>query len=119
MNLYKLRLMRGRDDLYHDQIHINTGTLKMRKVTGSYKDYGTTKSLWSKSFLNYTMILMALFGPIIPTLYLALGGFHWEIIELSTIYEWQEGVLPFALDFHTHVVEGQPTDLTRCLIPAK
>lgn len=76
MNLYKLRLMRGRDDLYCDQIHIDKGTLKMRKVTGSHKDYGTTKSVWSKSFLNYTMILMALFGLTILTLYLALGGFH-------------------------------------------
>lgn len=25
---------------------------------------------------NYTKILMALFGPTIPTLYLALAGFH-------------------------------------------
>ena len=96
MNLYKLRLMRGRDDLYRDQIHIDEGTLKMRKVTGSYKDYGTTKTLWSESFLNHTMILMALFGPTIPTLYLALAGFHREIIELSTIYEWQGGVSPKA-----------------------
>lgn len=110
MNLHKLRLMRGRDDLYHDQIHIDEGTLKMRKVTGSYKDYGSTNTVWSEAFLNYTMILMALFGPTIPTLYLALAGFHREIIELSTIYEWQGGVLPLALDFHTHVVEGQPTD---------
>lgn len=119
MNLYKLCLMRGRDDLYRDQIYIEEGTLKMRKVTGSYKDYGTTSTLWSEAFLNYTMILMALFGPTIPTLYLALAGFHREIIELSTIYEWQGGVLPLALDFHTHVVEGQPTDPTRWLIPPK
>ena len=119
MNLYKLRLMGGRDDLYREQIHIDEGTLKMRKVTGSYKDYGTSNTLWSEAFLNYTMILMALFGPTIPSLYLALAGFHREIIELSTIYEWQGGVLPLALDFHTHVVEGQPTDPTRWLIPAK
>ena len=111
--------MRGQDDLYHDQIHIDEGTLKMRKVTGSYKDYGSTNILWSEAFLNYTMILMALFGPTIPTLYLALAGFHREIIELSTIYEWQGGVLPLALDFHNHVVEGQPTDPTRWAIPAK
>lgn len=34
MNLYKLRLMRGRDDLYREQVHVDEGTLKMRKVTG-------------------------------------------------------------------------------------
>lgn len=48
----------------------------MRKVTGSYKDYGSTNTLWSETFLNYTMILIALFGPTIPALYLALAGFH-------------------------------------------
>lgn len=37
MNLYKLRLIRGRDDLYRNQIHIDKGTLKMRKVTSFTK----------------------------------------------------------------------------------
>ena len=69
MNFYKLRWMRGRDDLYCDQVHVDEGTLKMRKVTGSYKDYDVTKTLWSKAFLNYKMILMALFGFTTPTLY--------------------------------------------------
>lgn len=119
MNLYKLRLMRGRDDMYRDQVHVDEGTLKMRKVTGSYKDYGANNTLWSEALLNYTMILMALFGSNIPALYLALASFHQEIMELSTIYEWQGGVLPLALDLHTHIVEGQPTDPTRWRIPTK
>lgn len=53
MNLYKLRHMRGCDDMYRDQIQIEEGTLKMKKVTGSYKDYGRNNVLWSEAFLNY------------------------------------------------------------------
>lgn len=75
--------------------------------------------MWSEAFLNYTMIVMALFGPTIPILYLALADFHCEVIELSTIYKWQGGVLPLALDFHTHVVEYQPTDPSTLVILAK
>lgn len=85
----------------------------MHKVTGSYKYYGSTNTLWSEAFLNYNMILMALIIPTIPTLYLALADFYWEIIELSTIYEWQRRVLPPALNSHTHVVKGQPTNPLR------
>lgn len=35
MNLHKLRLMRGQNDLYREQVHVEKETLKMRKVTGS------------------------------------------------------------------------------------
>ena len=45
MNLYKLRLMRGWNDLYYKQIHIDEGTLKIHKVTGLYKDYNSTNNL--------------------------------------------------------------------------
>lgn len=106
INLYKLYLMKNRDDLYRNQIHIDDGILTMRKVTRSYKDYGTSNIFCSKAFLNYTMILMALFDPTISTFYLALAAFLREIIELSTIYKWQGGVLPLALDFHIHIIEG-------------
>ncbi len=76
MNFYKIHLMRGQNDLYRNQIYINEGTFKIQKVTGSYKNYSTSNTLWFEAFLNYTMILMVLFDPTIPTLYLALAGFH-------------------------------------------
>lgn len=119
MNLYKLRLMSGRDDLYRDQIYVDKGTLEMRNVKRFYKDYVISNTLWSEVFFNYTIILMVLFGFTIPTFYLALAGFYQEIIELSTIYKWQGGVLLLALDFHMHMVKGQLTDLNRWTIPAK
>lgn len=59
----------------------------MQKVIGLYKDYSSINTLWSKAFLNNTMILMALFKSIIPALYLALTGFHQKIIEFFTIYK--------------------------------
>lgn len=99
--------------MYRDEISIEEGTLKMRKVTGSYKDYGRDNVLWSNAFLNNTMILMELFGTTTPSLHLALHRFHREIIDLSTVYEWQGGVLPLALDLHTHIVQSHPTDPLR------
>lgn len=119
MNLYKLRLMRRCDDMYRDQISIEKRTLKMQKVTGSYKDYGRDNVLWSEAFLNYTMILMELFGTTTPFLHLAFHCFHRKIIDLSTVYKWQGGVLPLALDLHTHIVQSHPTDPLRWEIPTK
>lgn len=110
MNLYKLRHIRECNDMYHDQISIEEGTLQMRKVTSSYKDYGRDNA---KAFLNYTMILMELFGTTTPFLHLALHRFHREIIDFSIVYEWQGGVFPLALDLHTHIVESHPTDPLR------
>lgn len=34
MNLYKLRHMRGREDIYRDQIQVEDGTLTMRSTEG-------------------------------------------------------------------------------------
>lgn len=65
------------------------------------------------------MILRALFGTTTPALYQPLANFHREIMGLATIYEWQDGVLLLALDLHTHIVEGQPTDPTSWRIPTK
>lgn len=113
INLYKLCLLRCQDDLYRDQIFINKGILKKWKLTGSYKNYGTWNTFWSHAFLNYIMILIVLFGLTISTFYLALAKFHEKIIKLSTIYQWQDGLLSLALDFHIHVEEGQPTDPNR------
>lgn len=119
MNLYKLRHMRGCNDIYQDQISIEEGTLKMRKVMGSYKDYGHDNVLWSEAFLNYIMILMELFGSTTPSLHLALHRFPQEVIDLSTVYEWQRGVLSLALDLHIHIVQSHPIDPARWEIPTK
>lgn len=119
MNLYKLRHMKGRDDLYREQIYVEEGALRMRKVTESYKDYGADNTLWYEASLNYASIVVFLFGTTSPTLHLALANFHRDIIDLSIVYKWQPGVLPLALDLHTHIVEGHPTDPHKGEIQAK
>lgn len=90
MNFYKFCLMKGWNDLYWDQIHVNKRILKICKVIGSYKDYRISNILWSENFLNYMIILIALFDLIISTFYLALTNFYQEIIKLFTIYKWQK-----------------------------
>lgn len=39
INLYKFYHMKRCEDIYQDQISIEKGTLNMKKVTGSYKNY--------------------------------------------------------------------------------
>ena len=81
MNYYKLKLIKVPNDLDHKQIDIKKGILKMRKVTRSYKDCEISNMLWSKVFLNYIMIVIALFSPNIPTWYLVLTDFYREVIN--------------------------------------
>lgn len=90
--------MKGKDDMYRDQIQIEHGSLKIRKATGDYKDYGSNAFLWSETFFNYFAIFFFLFSIASPALYLALANFHREIIDLSRVYQWQTGVLPLAID---------------------
>lgn len=40
INLYKFYYIIGYNNIYQDQISIEEGTIKMRKVTNSYKKYG-------------------------------------------------------------------------------
>lgn len=87
INLYEFHLMRDRNNPYYEYFQINEDTLKMCKVTSLYKDYESTNTLRSKTFLNYIIIIMPLFGLTISRFYLALLGFHQEIIKLSTVYE--------------------------------
>lgn len=67
--------MKRKDDMYRDQIHIENGSLKIRKATGAYKDYGGDLSLWSEAFLNYSAIPSSLFGTTSPV----LSTWHWPI----------------------------------------
>lgn len=127
MNLYKLRHFGGcEEDTYQVQIWIDIdGAPKLRKIMiGSYKDYENNNIIWSEAFLNYMMILISFFGNnnnnIHPALYFALVKFHRKIIDLSRKYQWQEAVLPLALDFHTHIVSGGlPADPAQWEIPTK
>lgn len=119
MNLYKLRHMKEKDDMYWDQIRTENGSLKIWKTTGDYKNYGINSCLLPEVFLNYSAILFNFSGTTSPALYLALTNFNREIIDLTRMYEWQGGLLPLAINLHTQIVESHLTDLTMWEIPAK
>lgn len=119
MNLYELRFIKGREDMYQYEIYVENRVVKVRREAGSFKDYGEDSEIWSEAFLNYAVILVALFGVSNPTLHFALYSFHRDVIDLSKIYQWQGSVLPMALDFHTHIVQGDPADPGRWEIPAR
>lgn len=119
MNLHELRFIKGREDMYRYEIVFENRVLKVRREAGSFKNYGIDSEIWSEAFLNYAAILVAFFGVSNPKLHFALYSFHREVIDLSKIYQWQGGVLPMALDFHTHIVQGDPADPSRWEIPAR
>ncbi len=123
ISLYRLRHMRGlRFNSLHDQdrIGIEDGMLKLRKTSGTYKDLGKSfYEVWADAFHNYTTILVFLFGREVLDLYSALAEFYTNIYKLSTVYEWQEAVLPMAIEAHTFIVAQQTTDQSKWVIPEK
>ncbi len=114
INPYRLRHMRGlRFDSLYDQdcISIEDGRLKLRKTSGAYKDFGKSfYEVWADAFHNYTTILVSVFGREVLDFHSALAEFYTNIYELSTVYKWQEAVLPMAIEAHTFIVAKQPID---------
>ena len=123
INLYCLCQMRGLQfDSLHDQdrIGIEDDMLKLRKTSETYKDFGKFfYEVWADAFHNYTTILVLLFGREVPDLHSALAQFYTNIYKLSTLYEWQEAVLPMAIEANTFIVAQQPTDPSKWVIPEK
>lgn len=121
INLYRLRHMRGHHyESLHDQerIGIEDGMLRLRKPSGTYKDFGMSfYEVWSESFHNYTSIMVSLFARSTAELNVALNTFYAKILQLSQVYEWQEAVLPLAIEVHTHIISLQPSDPTKCESP--
>lgn len=111
-NLYRLRHIRGlRYEAFQDQerIGIEDGMWRLRKTSGTYKDFGKSfHEVWGEAFINYTAILLSLFGKEAPNLHTAITQFYGNILQLSKVYEWQEAVLPMAIEVHTHIISQQP-----------
>ena len=55
--------------------------------------------------------MVDLFSVAFPTLHQKLLAYHQQIIELSSVYEWQEAVLPLAIEHHTKIVTINHTDV--------
>lgn len=94
--------------------------LRLGKTSGTYKDFGESFfEVWANAFHNYTTVLVSLFGKEAPDLHAALQNFYSSIYELSTVYEWQEAVLPMAMEAHTYIIAQQPKDPAKWVIPEK
>ena len=73
----------------------------------------------TEAFLNYSRIIVSFFGNTTPDLFFALGEFHREIIDLASIYSWQQTVLPLALDYHTSVTNSLATSVQLWEMPQR
>lgn len=95
MSLYRLRHMRGlRYEAFQDQerIGIEDRMLRLRKTSGTYKDFGKSfHEVWSEAFINYTAILVSLFGKKAPSLYTVLTQFYGNILQLSKSLQMARG----------------------------
>lgn len=101
----------------HDRVGIEDGMLRLRKTSGTYKDFGKSfYEVWADTFHNYTTILVSLFGKEAPDLHAALAKFYSCIYELSTVYEWQEAVLLMAIEAQTFIVAQRSTDPLKWVI---
>ena len=83
INLYRFRNIRWLQfDSLHDQdrIGIEDGMFKLRKTSGTYKDFGKSfYKVWADTLHNSTTILVSLFGREVPDLYSALAEFYTNI----------------------------------------
>ncbi len=121
INLYRLRYMRGLTfEAYKDEekIGIEDGMLKLRKTSGIYKNYGSSfYEVWSEAFINYTSIMVSLFGATAPRLQAALTQLYGLVLQLSKVYYWKEALLPLAIEVHLYIVTQQPSDSKQWVIP--
>ncbi len=91
--------------------------LKLQKTSGTYKDFGKSfYEVWADDFHNYTIILVSFFGKEVPKIHSAFAEFYTNIYELFTVYEWQEAVLPMAMEAHTFIVAQQLIDPSKWVI---
>ena len=85
--------------------------MRLKRVTGTLRDFGSTWDIWSETFINYTMVMVDIFGLTFPSLCRVLLLFHSKVRKLSKIYERQNAVLPLVIDFHTEITPTNHTDV--------
>ena len=104
----------------HNLIGIENGILRLRKMSGTYKDFGNSfYDVLADAFHNYTTIFVSLFSKKAPDLHITFAEFYKNVYELSTVYEWQEGVLSMSIEVHTYIVSQQPIDPSKWVMPEK
>ncbi|MCJ1468533.1 hypothetical protein MMC07_007162 [Pseudocyphellaria aurata] len=119
INLFRLRFDWHEPDFQEYCFRVDDdGTIKVKRVSCTYKDFGdSVHDIWSEAFLNYSMIMVSLFGSTVPDLHAALSQFHLQVLHLSRIYQWKEAILPLVIDAHKHIVTYHPLDPKSWVIP--
>lgn len=71
-----------------EKIGIKDGMLKLRKTSETYKDYDSNfYKVWSEAFINYTSIIVFLFGAMASHLQAALTKFYSLVLQLWKVYD--------------------------------
>lgn len=79
--------------------------LKLQKISGTYKDYGNNfYKVWSEAFINYTSMIISLFGATVLHLQAAFTQFYGLVFQLSKVYNWKKALLSLVIKVHSHIV---------------
>ena len=83
-NLYKFYHLKGHEDKDRDEnITLEHNQMKIKKVTGTLRDFGNTIDIWSDGFLNYSMVMVDFFRRAFPFLFRIRLTYHSKIRHLS------------------------------------
>lgn len=89
----------------HDYVGIEENMLRLRKMLGTYKDFGKIfYELWADVLHYYITILVSLFDKETPDFHAALADFYSCIYEFLIVYDWQEAVFSMAIKAHIFIV---------------
>ena len=85
--------------------------IRLKKNARTYKDFDKSfYDVWSEGFINYTAIPVPLFGATVLDLHAVLSIFYTKIPQLAKVYEWQEAIVPLAIEIYTHITFLQLSD---------
>lgn len=69
------------------KIGIEYGMLKLRKISGIYKDYGSSfYNVWSRDFINRISIIVFSFEATVPRFPATLTQFYYVVLHNLRIY---------------------------------
>jgi hypothetical protein len=119
LDLYKLRRGQSQFDINgDDQLAMTDKGIKVKRATGTLKDYGDNPKIWQAGFTTYMLIMSSLHGKDFPGLIHALLNFFQEVMMLADIYPWRDQVLHLAIDHHTLVTHQGVTNAKEWAIPS-
>lgn len=57
-----------------------------------------------EAFINYTSIMVLLFGATISRLQAAFTKFYGLVLQFSKVYNWKKALLLLAIEIHSYIV---------------